>query len=480
LEIKKQQLRNLLEQYQAGKLDEAENLATSITQKYPDHPFSWKVLGAILKQTGRITDALTTMRKSVQLAPQDDEAHNNLGATLQELGKFEEAELSYMEAIALNPHYAEAHSNLGVTLKELGRLEQALASFTKALVLKPNFAEVHNSLGVTLKKMGRLEEAKASHAKAIDLKPDYAGAMLYLSTAHGYMNDLEAEMISLQKILQIDSNNYGLRAGVNLAICNFLKGDFDESKKQVTVAKKIQDKTLSEFKNGKVYQGYLLNLLKWHEHKYLSNEKGKIYQTLHVIGESHSLASHYLRIKYSQINFFCKANLIKGCKQWHLGNSFRNEFKHQFENIFLSLPKYSYVLLAIGEIDCRLDSGIIEYKNKFPDRQIKQIILSTIEDYFAYITNKNFTHQHKIIIQGVPCPNIDARNHTQKDIKQLVEVIKVFNCELEAKSKKKGFGFLDVYKLTNKGDGLSNKFWHIDSIHLSPDGMLEAWRLYNY
>ena len=53
------------------------------------------------------------------------------------------------------------------------------------------------------------------------------------------------------------------------------------------------------------------------------------------------------------------ARLIKGCKQWHLGNAFRNKFKNQFESIFCSLPKYSYVLLAIGENDCRLDSGII-------------------------------------------------------------------------------------------------------------------------
>ena len=480
MEIQKQQLRNLLEYYQAGQLDEAEKLAVSITQKHPDHPFSWKVLGAILKQTGRITDALTTMKKSVQIAPQDDEAHNNLGATLQELRKFQEAEVSYMKAIALNPNYAEAHNNLGVTLKEQGRLEKALVSFSKAIALKPNFAEVHNSLGVTLKKLGRLKEAEASHAKAIDLKPDYAVAMLYLSTVQGYMNNLEAEIVSLQNVLRIDSDNDGLRAGVNLAICNFLEGNFDQSKKQVLAVKKIQEKTLPKFKNEKVYQGYLLKILKWHERNYLNFEKAKPHKTLQVIGESHSLASHYLRIKYSQINFFCKANLIKGCKQWHLGNSFRNEFKHQFENIFLSLPKYSYVLLTIGEIDCRLDSGIIEYQKKFQDKQIKKIIHSTIDDYLAYIINKNFTCQHKIIIQGVPCPNIDIRNYAQKDVKQLVEVIKIFNCELEAKSKKKGFGFLDVYKLTNNGDGLSNKFWHIDSIHLSPEGMLEAWRLYNY
>ncbi len=65
-----QQLGNLLEHYQAGRLDDAEKLATSITQEFPKHQFAWKVLGAVLKQTGRVIDSLTAMQKSVKLAPQ--------------------------------------------------------------------------------------------------------------------------------------------------------------------------------------------------------------------------------------------------------------------------------------------------------------------------------------------------------------------------------------------------------------------------
>ena len=135
-------------------------------------------------------------------------------------------------------------------------------------------------------------------------------------------------------------------------------------------------------------------------------------------------------------------------------------------------------MLAFGEIDCRLETGIIAHKKKFSEKQIKEIILTTIESYLTYIVNINFGCQHKVIILGVPCPNIDVRNHLEKDIKQLVEVIKIFNCELKNKSMKKGFEFLDVYKLTDRGDGLSNSFWHMDSFHLSPDGMQEAWRIY--
>jgi hypothetical protein len=368
---------------------------------------------------------------------------------------------------------------LSITLKELGRLEEAEVSYRKAIKLKPDYAEAHNNLGNTLKELGRLEEAEVSYRKAIKLKPDYAGAYYNLSNNLSYMNDLEKEINALKNVLKSDADDFGLKAGVNLAICNFLEGDFAESKKQVLAAEKIQEKTLYEFKTEKVYQRYLLKILKWHEDKYLDVDKGKKNKNLYVLGESHSLASHHLRIQHSGVDFFCKARLIKGCKQWHLGNASRNQYKNKFESIFCSLPKYSHVLLAIGEIDCRLDSGIIKHKNKYPAKQIKEITRNTVENYLSYIVDNNSDCHHKIIIQGVPCPTIDrCINHAEKEVMQLIEVIKIFNFELKIIAEEKRLGFLDVHKLTDRGDGFSNNVWHIDNNHISPEGMIEAWSRY--
>ena len=46
--------------------------------------FAWKILGAVFKQTGRLSESKAFMRKSVQLNPLDAEAHNNFGVILQE------------------------------------------------------------------------------------------------------------------------------------------------------------------------------------------------------------------------------------------------------------------------------------------------------------------------------------------------------------------------------------------------------------
>ena len=141
---------SLLKHYQDGRFSEAEKLALSITQEFPRYQFGWKVLGALFKQTGRVSESLAASQNSVQLEPQDAEAHSNLGNTLQVLGRLGEAEVSYTQAIALKPDYAEAHNNLGITLKDLDRLDEAEASFRQAIALQPEFAQAHRKIWLVL------------------------------------------------------------------------------------------------------------------------------------------------------------------------------------------------------------------------------------------------------------------------------------------------------------------------------------------
>ena len=167
------QLNGLLEHYQAGRHADAEKLAISITQQYPEHQFGWKVLGAVLQQTGRKSEAVVANQRAVDLSPNQADAHNNLGVTLKEVGKLDASEASLRQAIILKPNFAEAHSNLGNTLQDLGRLDEAEISYKKAIALEPYYTEAHNNLGLVLKELGRLDEAETSYKVAIALSPEH-------------------------------------------------------------------------------------------------------------------------------------------------------------------------------------------------------------------------------------------------------------------------------------------------------------------
>ena len=153
------QLSSLLDHYQGGRYSDAETIAISLTEQFPDHPFSWKVLGAILLRTCRMPAALVANHKTVELSPQDFEAHYDLGVTLQELGRFAEAEGSFRQAIELNPDFVEGHYYLGIVLRGWDRLDESEASYRKALTLKPDLFEAILNIGQLFVDRGDYESA---------------------------------------------------------------------------------------------------------------------------------------------------------------------------------------------------------------------------------------------------------------------------------------------------------------------------------
>ena len=222
-----QKLINLFEHYKNGRHVEAEELALAITQKFPHHQFRWKVLGAVLKQSGRLGDSLTATQQSVKLAPQDAEAHNNLGNTLNELGRLDEALASYNQAVALKPDFFEAHFSIGITLNELDRLDEAITSYNQAIAMKPGYAEAHLSLGITLNELGRLDEAITSYNQAIALKPDYADAYNNMGNVLKIQGRLDKALEAYSKALSLQPDY--AEAFYNTGIILTIQGKLDEA-----------------------------------------------------------------------------------------------------------------------------------------------------------------------------------------------------------------------------------------------------------
>ena len=51
-------LKDLFEHYQKGRIDTAISLGFSITENFPHHPIAWRILGASLLQAGRMEEGL--------------------------------------------------------------------------------------------------------------------------------------------------------------------------------------------------------------------------------------------------------------------------------------------------------------------------------------------------------------------------------------------------------------------------------------
>ena len=408
-----EQLSNLLEYYQDGRLGDSEKLAMEITQEFPEHQFGWKVLSAILVQTDRNSEAVDASQTAVTLSPLD----------------------------------ADAHYNLGVTLQELGRLDDALASYDQAIVLNKK-------------------------------EPGYVSAYANLIT---YLYEACSAHFKLEKLWKESSVETGSGMMLPLAINRFLVGDI-KGCRQILLHhySGLSEPQQLELNNGKTYWAWLKFLLEWHAENPQNKNQQLPLKTLYVIGDSHSLAYHGINVKIGNNTFSCTSEWIWGCKQFHIGSQKPNKFKYKLDKLFSSLPPASLVLLSIGEIDCRLDNGIIPHCKKYPGEKIQRMISTTVENYLDYISEKSSAYLLKVIVQGIPCPNLDRATFKNQEIEELIELIQKFNWELKTKSISYGLGFLDLSTITNDSNGFSNGLWHADAYHITPDGVVEALRHYEF
>ena len=165
--------------FSEGKYSEALPLAQALTKQFPQHGFSWTVLGSILMQMGQSDHALAPMQKAVALSPLNPDGYNNLGIIFRNLGRLAEAEASCRCALQLKPDYAEAHYLLGTILRDLGRLDEAKQFNRKAVLLNPDSTVYRFNLAnflATSSQSDDVEEAKSLFLAILKTDPEHFGA----------------------------------------------------------------------------------------------------------------------------------------------------------------------------------------------------------------------------------------------------------------------------------------------------------------
>ncbi|WP_126226958.1 tetratricopeptide repeat protein [Burkholderia ambifaria] len=169
------QLRAALAHHEAGRLGEAKTLYDAILHAKPGQPDAMHFLGLLACQLKQYDAGLALMERSLAARP-DASYFNNLGNMLRECGRLDDAIAHYRRAVALRPDYPEAHNNLGNALRDARDPTEAMQSCSRAIELRPGYAEAYNNLGNVLQDLGELDAAAASYGKAIAFHPAYADA----------------------------------------------------------------------------------------------------------------------------------------------------------------------------------------------------------------------------------------------------------------------------------------------------------------
>ena len=464
---------SLMEQ---GKFSYAEIKYLKALNFRPDSDGLYNNLGNAIKEQGRLDEAEKNYRLALKLSPNFAAAYNNLGNVQKDQGKLSEAEVSYRKALVINPKFGEVLNNLGVVFMEQRRLILAKNNFSRALEIDPDCSNAHSNLGIVYSHLGCMEQATTEFSAAAILSPNQSENFINLGDALRFTDKVNQEIAAYQKAWEIDPNDLGLGAAVWLAVRSYLARNFEQFSSILNDTCHLSGAKDTKYKVASIYWTYLDELRKWHvESSQLTQEIENDQSLLYVIGESHSLSAHGILVKVDKKLLRCEAQWIAGCKQWHLGNYASNRYKHKFELVIKNIPSKSSVLLTIGEIDCRPDDGIVKAARKYPKKTLDDIINETINGYISYLTKMVVIYDHKFIVCGVPALNTSMTITNEVQIIQHGMFMRKFNSILKEDVLKAGMCFLDVFALTDRGDGLSNEKWHIDSTHLKPSAYQNAF-----
>ena len=153
----------------------------------------------------------------------------------------EEQSLYYFEeALKLDPCFADAANNKGTVFYRQKRYDKALLAYEQAVQCRPDFLNAYFNRANTLYEMKEYFGALADLDRVIRQKPDTALAHFTKGVVLVRMHDYPAAIRSFDRAIQLDGQK--VEYLVNRAIVKFYQRDYENAKKELLEASKVNDR----------------------------------------------------------------------------------------------------------------------------------------------------------------------------------------------------------------------------------------------
>ncbi len=464
-----------------GNLQQAEIIYLQILKQQPDNFDAVNNMAILAYNIKNYTAAIAYSSKALQINPENAMPIGNLGLVFSDMNQLDKAVICFEKAISLSPQNAMFHYNLARALFKQKKYDESLAASNIAFAYAPENGDIFNNLAVVYFERGDFALANELFAKSLKCS-NYITEKVYNTVnclfALGNYKKLHEFVAAIK---QQSSLSEITMAGLYIteAIIYLQNEELDSCKlvlNKIGILQLPKDHIpFPQYIGLQLYYLYIQRLYDFYQnHQYLY--KNQYDANLYIIGDSHCLSPAFTCAKIGSINYKCIPHLIIGAQARHLTLLGNNKFTAMVDIRMQSVPANSTIVLMFGEIDTRIEFGILPYHkkiNKLNEKSINISIKNIVSNYIDFCIQKCKIKQLKLILYGIPADNINiALEPADKAWRRYI--IKEFNAELSRITRKKKIPFIDIYKLTvaNGGDALDK--YYLEGIHLQPVAFSEA------
>jgi tetratricopeptide (TPR) repeat protein len=159
------------EALRAGNYEQAITLLKRVVQLEPKNKTAWLNLGSAHMAMRQYDEAVGAFKKQLEVNPYDEYAYNDLGHAYAVQRRYDDAESAFRKQLELNPLDKYARGALGNLYLESKRYAQAVPELEQAISLTPDQPGLHVDLGTAHLNTGNSDRAMAAFARAAELSP---------------------------------------------------------------------------------------------------------------------------------------------------------------------------------------------------------------------------------------------------------------------------------------------------------------------
>jgi tetratricopeptide (TPR) repeat protein len=405
-----------LEVQELGYLYEAIQYYKLELKKHPQNYKAQTNLAVLQFQLKDLSNAESTMLKSLEQNPFSIDANFNLAMMYKKIGKLKKAAQYFEYAQKLRPTLFEPYYQLAKVYEKLGYYQKTLKMYEKSIAKKPSDPALHYFLAKFLVENKRFQKAEKKFLDALELSPDefkinYDYALLLEQLPKREPSAAK----QFKKVLDIDENHVESR--YKLAMIYKEMRDFEESFEQL---KKILDydgqHISSHYQLGMIYKKWKkwdLAAKKFKKVLALDKKHIKAYEKLALIyvdQKKYDLAaSQYFKLSYHHPRYV-KAYIFRGWLFELVGNI--EGAKKEYQKALTIAPKNTEALRNLADLNYHAH----RYTEAFSSYN-KILKLNPKDEYARFQAGMSLKKQDKLEMAGYHFKKIDKKSQYYPEAK---------------------------------------------------------------